>query len=155
MPKKLKEELKREEKIKEEKVTVRKPSFYMAVGRRKTAQARVKLQVGGEGKMVVNKKPIEEYFPGEVAKKLYLEPLVLTNSLNRFNIFIKVDGSGKSGQLTAVMHGLSRALDKVDRDQYHLLLKKQGFLTRDARARERRKVGLGGKARRRKQSPKR
>lgn len=158
MPQKKKEAPKTEKKPKEAKVKAAKPktpSFYLAVGRRKTATARVKLQVGGTGRMVVNKKPIEEYFPGEIAKKFYLEPLILTNSLQRFDIFIKVEGSGHAGQLGAAVHGLARALEKVDKETYRPLLKKQGLLTRDARAKERRKAGLAGKARKKKQSPKR
>lgn len=158
MPQKKKETLKTGKEPKQIKVKTAKPktpSFYLAVGRRKTATARVKLQVGGTGRIIVNKKPIEEYFSGEIAKKSYLEPLVLTNSLGRFDIFIKVEGSGYAGQLGAVIHGLARALEKVDKETYRSLLKKQGLLTRDARAKERRKPGLAGKARKKKQSPKR
>lgn len=137
------------------KEIAKKSPLYLAVGRRKTALARVKIRVGGTGKILVNQKSIEEYFPGEVAKRIYLEPLVLTNNLDRFDIFIKVEGSGKSAQLGAVVHGLARALQAVDRENYRPLLKKRGFLTRDARAKERRKPGLAGKARKKKQSPKR
>lgn len=137
------------------KTSAGQPSYYLAVGRRKTAVARVKLRGGGTGKMMVNQKPIDEYFPGEVAQKFYLEPLILTNTLGRFDIFVKVEGSGKSAQLGALVHGLARVLDEVDRESYHPILKKQGFLTRDPRAKERRKPGLAGKARKRKQSPKR
>lgn len=130
-------------------------SYYQAVGRRKTASALVRLQVNGSGKIIVNQKPIEEYFPGEVAKKLYSEPLVLTNNPDRFDIFAKIEGSGKSAQLGAFIHGLSRALQEVSRENYRPLLKKRGFLTRDPRARERRKPGQAGRARAKKQSPKR
>lgn len=153
MPKK-----KIEEKLiskKKEEVKTKKNSYYMAVGRRKTARARVKLQVGGTGKILVNRKPVEEYFSGEVAKKIYLEPLVLINSLERFDIFATIDGSGKSAQLGAFVHGLSRAIQKIDRQNYRPVFKKGGFLTRDPRAKERRKAGLAQKARKQKQSPKR
>lgn len=153
MPRKKREETKTKEKVVEAKTKT--PSFYLAVGRRKTASARVKLQVGGTGKFMVNKKPVEEYFSGEIAKSLYLEPLKITNNLGRFDVFVKVEGSGKSAQVGAVVHGLSRALDMVDKETYHLLLKKRGLLTRDARARERRKPGQAGRARAKKQSPKR
>ena len=78
----------------------------------------------------------------------------LTNSLDRFAIVVKVNGGGKEGQLDAVSLGISRAMLKVD-DATRLVLKKEGLLTRDARVRERRKVGTGGRARRKKQSPKR
>lgn len=132
-----------------------KATYYQAVGRRKTASASVRLQVQGTGKFLVNRKPVGEYFSGVVAKEFYLEPLKLTNNLERFDIFVRVEGSGKSAQLGAVIHGLSRALAALDREKYRPILKKQSFLTRDPRARERRKPGLAGKARKQKQSPKR
>ena len=153
MPRRKKEEIKTEEKTKEAKTKA--PFYYTAVGRRKTATARVKLQVKGSGKIIVNQKPIEEYFSGEAAKIVYLEPFKLTNNLGRFDVFIKVTGSGISAQLGAVVHGLARVLQKVDRETYRPILKKRGFLTRDPRAKERRKAGLAGKARKKKQSPKR
>lgn len=144
-----------------------KTSYYEAVGRRKEASARVRLYVvadrpvtvGGtaleKGSFIVNDRPVEKYFPGEIAKKLYLEPFRTTNTLNRFAVSVKVSGSGLSGQLGAVIHGISRALEKVDREKFHPILKKRGFLTRDPRAKQRRKAGYAGKARARKQSPKR
>lgn len=144
--------LKRVKVKKEEK---KLPSFYQAVGRRKEAVARVRLYVSGSGEILVNGKPIEEYFPGEIAKIAYLEPLGITNNLKRFNVSIKVEGGGLSGQLGAIIHGISRALEKVNREKFRPLLKKGGFLTRDARAKERRKAGLAQKARAKKQSPKR
>src|SRR3989304_6385191 len=94
MPRRKKEEIKTKEKTKEAKTKA--PSYYTAVGRRKTATARVKLQVKGSGKIFVNRKPIEEYFPGEAAKIVYLEPFKVTNNLGRFDVFIKVTGSGLS-----------------------------------------------------------
>jgi len=154
MPRKKQEEIKTKAK-KKEKAVPAKVSYYQALGRRKTSVARVKIIVGGSGKIIVNQKPVEEYFPGEIAKKFYLEPLVVTNNLGRFDIVVKVKGSGKSAQLGALVHGLARALQEVDRESCRPILKKQGFLTRDARAKERRKPGLAGKARKRKQSPKR
>lgn len=131
------------------------PSFYQAVGRRKEATARVRLHVGGNGEIIVNEKPIEQYFPGEIIKIAYLQPFKLTDSLNRFRVTVKVEGSGKSGQLGAMIHGIARALEKIDRERYRPLLKKAGLLTRDPRAKERRKAGQAGKARAKKQSPKR
>lgn len=142
--------------------TNKKNPYIHAVGRRKTGVARVRLYLKTAkttpklaSQMVVNDQPIEAYFTGEAAKRRYEEPLRTTDSLDKFVATIKVEGGGKTGQLEAVMHGLARAIDKADREAYHSLLKKKGLLTRDPRTRERRKVGMGGKARRRKQSPKR
>jgi len=84
-----------------------------------------------------------------------MEPFRTTNTMNRFAISIKTKGGGLSGQLGAVVLGLSRALEKVDKERYRPILKKRGFLTRDPRAKQRRKAGYAGKARARKQSPKR
>ena len=132
-----------------------KPSYYQAIGRRKESTARVKLFVGGKGEITVNEKSVEKYFSGELAKIAYLLPLKLTDNLERFKITVKVRGGGLFGQLDAVGHGISRALDKIDREKYHTILKKAGLLTRDPRAKERRKAGFAHKARARKQSPKR
>ena len=129
-------------------------NFVYAVGRRKTATARVRLYLK-KGPIIVNQHPAEEYFPGIVNQTRYLAPLKLTDTKDKFSATIKVQGSGKTAQLGAVVHGLSRALASHDSKAYRPLLKKQGFLTRDPRMRERRKVGTGGKARRKKQSPKR
>ncbi len=142
--------------------------YYEAVGRRKEAVARVRLYltektgevaVTGQklkkGEIVVNKKPIANIFSLPFEKIQYLKPLKLTESENRFAISVVIRGGGHHGQLEALVHGLSRALEKVDTTAYRLLLKKEGLLTRDARVRERRKVGRGGKARKAKQSPKR
>jgi small subunit ribosomal protein S9 len=142
-------------------------SYYEATGKRKESSARVRLYVVMEtpvtvgkhslskGSFVVNDRTVEVYFPGEVMKKQYQEPLRTTNTLNRFAVSVKVQGGGLMGQLSAVIHGISRALEKVDKDKFRPILKKRGFLTRDARTKERRKAGYAGKARARKQSPKR
>lgn len=142
-------------------------SYYEAVGRRREASARVRLYVVKEesvkigeievakGDIVVNGRTAENYFPGEVYKKMYLEPFRTTNTMGRFAISIKVVGGGLSGQLGAVIHGISRALEKVDKEKFRPILKKRGFMKRDPRAKERRKAGRAGKARARKQSPKR
>ncbi len=142
-------------------------SYYEAVGRRKESSARVRLYVvndaaitvGGvsvaKGGMIVNGKPVEQHFPGEVFKKMYQEPFRTTNTLNRFAVAAKTEGGGISGQLSAVIHGISRALEKVDREKFRPILKKRGFMMRDPRAKQRRKAGFAGKARARKQSPKR
>ncbi len=142
-------------------------AYYEASGRRKEATARVRLYVvkeqsvavGGQqvekGAIVVNGKPAEVYFPGEVYKKIYQEPLRTTNTVSRFAIVIKTIGGGLMSQLGATVLGMSRALEKIDKEKMRPILKKKGFLTRDARVEERRKAGLAGKARAKKQSPKR
>jgi len=143
-------------------------TYYEAIGRRKESTTRVRLYIVSkkdktvtvgkkqikQGTILINEKLSEEYFPSEAEKQVLLQPLILTNSVDRFAISIIVRGGGKSGQLDAVVHGISRALCIVDEDN-RALLKKEGLLTRDPRVRERRKVGKGGKARRKKQSPKR
>lgn len=143
------------------------PQYYEAVGRRKEATARVRLyvvkddpvavngQTIGKGEIFVNSRSVESYFPGEVYKKMYIEPFRTTNTLNRFATSVKVEGGGLPGQLGAVIHGIARALVKVDSERFRPILKKRGFLTRDPRVKERRKAGLAHKARAKKQSPKR
>jgi len=128
--------------------------YIFAVGRRKTAVARVRL-FSGKGQMIVNDMPIEQYFPGEVAKAAWLKPFTVTDMVGKYYATIKVEGGGKAAQLGAVVHGLARALDKENKELYHSSLKRAGLLTRDPRAKERRKPGQMGKARKKKQSPKR
>lgn len=132
----------------------KKKTYVFAVGRRKTATARVRLYPG-KGETLVNGLPIEQYFPGEIAKKAYRRPFEVATTLNKYYATVKVEGSGKNGQLGAVVHGLARALDKENRELYHSALKKYKLLTRDPRMRERRKPGQMGRARKKKQSPKR
>lgn len=142
-------------------------SYYEAVGRRKESSARVRLYVVNEksitvggvamekGSMIINGRPVENYFPGEVLKKMYQEPFRTTNTLGRFALSVKIEGGGLSGQLAAMIHGISRALEKVDKEKFRPILKKRGFMMRDPRAKQRRKAGYAGKSRARKQSPKR
>lgn len=130
-----------------------KTQFIAAHGRRKEAVARIRL-FKGRGQTLVNEKPLEEYFPGEITKIKWQRPFVLTKSADRYWATIKVEGSGKSGQLDAVVYGLSRALALANPDS-RPILKKAGLLTRDPRVKERRKYGLAQKARKGKQSPKR
>lgn len=132
----------------------RKKVYIAAVGRRREAIARIRL-FRGKGKTLVNDLPIEKYFSGEVAEVTYLKPFQVTDTVGKYYATVKVIGSGKIGQLGAVVHGLARALDKENRELYHSELKKHKLLTRDPRTRERRKAGMGGKARRKRQSPKR
>ena len=132
----------------------KKIDYIYAVGRRRTAAARVRL-FKGKGKSEVNEAPIEKYFPGEIFKDAYTKPFELTETLGKYYVTVRVVGGGKKGQLGATVHGIARALSKLDVETLRPPLKKAGLLTRDPRKRERRKVGTGGKARRKRQSPKR
>jgi len=121
-------------------------------GRRKSSVARVFLR-RGSGKLVINGRPLEEYFHRETGRMIARQPLALTDNLTTFDIQVNVDGGGESGQSGAVRHGLTRALIDYDAS-LKPLLSKAGLVTRDAREVERKKVGLR-KARRRKQFSKR
>ena len=138
----------------EESKPTNNKSYTYAHGRRKEAVARVRL-FAGKGQTLVNDKPIGEYFPSASEKSFFVKPFRLTKTEGKYYATIKVDGSGKKGQLDAVVHGMSLALNNVSRDDYRAILKKAGMLTRDARVKERRKYGLAQKARKGKQSPKR
>ncbi len=116
--------------------------LYQATGRRKTSVARVIMRPG-TGKIIVNKKPIEEYFPRETLQMIIRQPLNLVGMPNKFDIMVNVTGGGLSGQAGAIRHGISRALLLVDSD-LRPKLKKEGFLTRDPRMKERKKYGLAG-----------
>jgi small subunit ribosomal protein S9 len=115
---------------------------YNATGRRKTSIAQVSL-TPGSGKIVVNKKPVETYFPREVLRMIIRQPIELVGASGRHDITVKVEGGGPTGQAGAIRHGISRALTKVDAD-LRGKLKKEGFLTRDPREKERKKYGLKG-----------
>jgi small subunit ribosomal protein S9 len=115
--------------------------YYEAVGRRKEATARVRLFPGGDGNIVINDKPFDEYFPRGVDVLSLTEPLKATAMENRFNISVKVKGGGMTGQSGAVRMGIARALLKAD-PELRSILRRGGFLTRDARAKERKKPGL-------------
>jgi small subunit ribosomal protein S9 len=117
--------------------------YYEAVGRRKTATARVRLFPGGDGTIVVNERPLNEYFPQVEAVFHLKEPLQATATESRFNVSVKVKGGGINGQAGAIRLGIARALLKVDPD-LRPVLRKGGFLTRDAREAERKKAGLRG-----------
>lgn len=152
MPRKRKEQNKIEEQS-EERKKADTSGVFMGTGRRKTAVARVWLKKE-KGPILVNGKPIEEYFSNLTARKLYEEPLRIVNRLGQYSATIKVEGGGVSGQLGAVIHGLSRALVAAE-PAFKEILSKRKFLTRDPRMKERRKYGHAGKARKMKQSPKR
>lgn len=123
-----------------------------AVGRRKTASASVRL-VAGDGSITVNGIPAEKYFPGVLAKSRYELPFK-TVEVGKYSVTAKVAGGGSNGQLDAVVLGISRALLKI-KESFRPVLRQAGLLTRDPRERQRRMVGMGGKSRRKKQSPKR
>ena len=112
--------------------------FY-ATGKRKNAVARVWLKVG-KGKIVVNKKTIDQYFPSETYVRTILQPFVLTKTIDRYDVICTVRGGGISGQKGAILHGISKALDKSAPD-FHAILRKGGLLTRDSRVVERKKYG--------------
>lgn len=113
---------------------------YYGTGRRKTSVARVRL-VPGEGNFVVNGRTLPDYFGRKTLELIVKQPLNLTETLEKYDVLIKVAGGGPSGQAGAVRHGISRALLLVDAE-YRPALKKAGFLTRDPREKERRKYGL-------------
>lgn len=140
--------------------------YIQTVGRRKSAVARVRLYPTvrkvaekeielSKGETSVNGVLLSDYFGFKSYAPKYNKFLKNIGVEGKFIFTVKVAGGGESGQLDAMIHGVARALDKQDTDAYHDLLKKGGYLTRDSRVRERRKVGMGGKARRKRQSPKR
>ena len=115
---------------------------HLGTGRRKSAVARVRLETG-TGKILVNGRPFENYFPMEALRFVAVQPLTLTGSTDKFDTHITVSGGGPSGQAGAVRHGLARALLKVDAN-LRPVLKAEGLLTRDPRMRERKKYGQPG-----------
>ena len=117
--------------------------YYEGVGRRKMATARVRLYPGGDGSFVVNERPLDEYFGRDVSLVLLKEPLTVTETEGRFDVSVKVKGGGITGQAGAIRLGIARALLKVDPD-LRPVLRKGGFLSRDAREKERKKPGLKG-----------
>jgi small subunit ribosomal protein S9 len=115
---------------------------YYGTGRRKTSTARVHLRQGA-GAITVNDRPLDEYFGNEVLKMIIKQPLSLTETNDRFDIVVIVDGGGPSGQAGAIRHGISRAL-QVYNTELRKRLKKAGLLTRDPRMKERKKYGQRG-----------
>ena len=114
--------------------------YYEAVGRRKTSSARVRLYPG-TGTIVVNERPLEEYFKRETEVLIMTRPLAVTDTRNSYNVSVLVNGGGTVGQAAAVSHGIARALCVAD-ENLRPVLKKNGLLVRDARAKERKKYGL-------------
>ena len=115
---------------------------YMGTGRRKTSVARVRL-LPGNGNITINNRDIEEYFNYDTLKVLVREPLLITDTMDKYDVFVNVHGGGFTGQAGAIRHGISRALIESD-EELRPALKKAGFLTRDPRMKERKKYGLKG-----------
>ena len=113
---------------------------FHGTGRRKKSIARVYL-TPGKGNIVINKRPIDEYFGLETLKVIVRQPLAATDTADKFDILVNVNGGGYTGQAGAIRHGIARALLTVDAD-YRPVLKKAGYLTRDPRMKERKKYGL-------------
>ncbi len=131
-----------------------KTKYTYAVGRRKKSTAIVRLFTG-KGKLEVNEKSIADYFPGRINKHFYTQPFEVTNTEGKYHGSILARGGGKKSQLEAVVLAISRALEKIDREKFRPSLKKAGLLTVDDRVKERSKPGQAGRARAKKQSPKR
>jgi len=112
--------------------------FY-ATGKRKTAVARVWLQAG-TGRVMINKKPVDDYLDRETSKMIISQPLILTGTYGKMDVLVSVSGGGGSGQAGAIRHGISRALLEFN-PEFRDVLKKAGFLTRDSRVKERKKYG--------------
>ena len=140
--------------------------YIFAVGRRKEAVARVRLYTGNKkvkifnnefekGRVIVNGKDVYEYFSLAYYKPVIEKIFRDTDTAEKFTIGAKVEGGGIASQIDALLLGIARAMEKHDHDKYRPVLKSEGYLTRDGRTRQRRMVGTGGKARRKKQSPKR
>ena len=119
-----------------------KTANYYGTGRRKSSVARVYL-VPGTGKITINKRDIDEYFGLDTLKLIVRQPLVATDTVDKYDVKVNVVGGGFTGQAGAIRHGISRALLEVDGD-FRPVLKKEGFLTRDPRMKERKKYGLKG-----------
>jgi small subunit ribosomal protein S9 len=111
-----------------------------ATGRRKEAVCRARL-ASGSGRWQVNGRPLEDYFPSLAHRMVITEPLRMTRNEGRYDVIVKIEGGGVSGQAGALRHAIARALAQMDPEQ-RVVLKKAGFLTRDAREKERRKYGL-------------
>ena len=123
------------------KVSVKKKLQYWGTGRRKSAVARVRLIPGGNGAITINKRSIDEYCDLDTLKLIIKQPLVLTETETKYDVFVNVQGGGFTGQAGAIRHGIARALI-VAEPELRAELKKAGYLTRDPRMKERKKYGL-------------
>ncbi len=128
-------------------------NYYYGTGRRKTSTARVFLKEGGSGQIIVNGRPLDQYFGRETARMIVRQPLELVEMTDRFDVKVTVKGGGISGQAGAIRHGITRALIAYD-ESLRPALRRAGLVTRDARMVERKKPGLH-KARKRPQYSKR
>ncbi len=138
----------------EKNFKIPKTKYTEAIGRRKVASARVRIYEG-QGDFVVNDSLVSDYFSGvRNAPSIYMKPFDLTGTKGKFSITVKVSGSGIDAQLEALVNGVAKALVAFNPD-FRTFLKPAGLLTRDDRMKETRKMGMGGKARRKRQSPKR
>ena len=135
------------------KVASKKKLQFWGTGRRKKAIARVRLIPGGAGNIVINKRSVDDYCDLETVKLIIKQPLVLTDTASKYDVFVNVVGGGFTGQAGAIRHGIARALT-IAEPELRAVLKKAGFLTRDPRMKERKKYGLK-KARRAPQFSKR
>lgn len=117
-----------------------KQSYYYGTGRRKTAIARVRI-MPGNGAIIIDGKPYEERFPSLEHQRIIVQPLQVTENMGKYNVMAKVEGGGVSGQSGALCHGIARALVRAN-ESYKPTLRQNGLLTRDARAKERKKPGL-------------
>ena len=120
---------------------IKKKIQYLGTGRRKKAIARVRLIPDGSGSIVINKRSLDEYFGLDTLKYIVNQPLELTSTTGKFDVIVNVQGGGFTGQAGAIRHGIARALVIAD-ESYKPALKAAGFLTRDPRAKERKKYGL-------------
>jgi small subunit ribosomal protein S9 len=117
-----------------------KQSYFHGTGRRKTATAQVKL-MAGNGAIIIDGSPLEKRFPSLEHQRLINQPFIATETVGKYNVVIKVLGGGVTGQSAAISHGISRALVRAD-ERFKPVLRQNGLLTRDARAKERKKPGL-------------
>ncbi|MBE5834963.1 MAG: 30S ribosomal protein S9, partial [Butyrivibrio sp.] len=117
-----------------------KAANYYGTGRRKSSVARVYL-VAGKGNITINKRSIDDFFGLETLKTIVRQPLVATDTADKFDVIVTVKGGGTTGQAGAIRHGIARALLQADSDEYRPTLKKAGYLTRDPRMKERKKYG--------------
>jgi small subunit ribosomal protein S9 len=133
---------------------MKKIDYTYGIGRRKESSARVRLY-RGKGENTVNSMPASKYFPGILAEKALTKPFGATETSEKYYFSGRVVGGGKEAQLTALVLAIARALVKVAPEKNRVTLRKLNLLTSDSRTRQRRMVGMGGKARRKRQSPKR
>ena len=119
-----------------------KKAYFYGTGRRKSSIARVRLIPGGTGVITINNRTLDNYFGMETLKYIVKQPIECVGVEGKFDVEVKVQGGGFTGQAGAIRHGVARALLEVDSETYRPLLKKAGFLTRDPRMKERKKYGL-------------